>query len=142
MAKKKVLKADVEINLAFSMVNATMLIMRDVKTRLLNNGGVMRQEVKKDFNDLLKAIDRVLYLEEKFDAAVTRTMGDRVGDEYEMWMEDYNELARLVLLWVEKCDGDEDKKNEVWKTLNAMKGVGIFSQDDIDRFRLKKVSRL
>lgn len=142
MAKKKVLKADVEINVAFSMVNATMLIMRDVKTRLLNNGGVMRQEVKKDFNDLLKAVDRVLYLEEKFDAAVTRTMGDRVGDEYEMWMEDYNELARLVLLWVEKCDNDAEKKNAVWKLLNGMEGIGVFSQDDIDRFRLKKVSRL
>lgn len=48
------------------------------------------------------------------------------------------ELARLILLYYEKCAFDDDNYSEVFKKLRSLDGDGMFTEEDLERFYIKK----
>ena len=129
--------ADIETNIAYLLSLVTDRLMRDVQARLKEEGQGLRHDKRKLFNDIKAAMERVIYLAGRTDddlLKVTHTLQDIDG-----WLEDANETARLLLLYGEKCGRNPDNANLVFKFLRSLDGAGIIGEDDIDRFRIRKI---
>lgn len=130
----------VETQLIYLMAQAIYLFVRDIDRRLgiLFKHGRFDKEKEKQFTDLGKKIKELYFLEQKFDADLEYTTKDKNG-EYQLYQDESNEVARLLLLYVEKCAYSDDNRNAVFSFLQGLdEGCGIIQEKDIERFYLKK----
>lgn len=57
--------------------------------------------------------------------------------EYDAFSEDANELCRLLLLYIDRCASSAEGYSKVFKLLRTLPSTGIFSDDDVARYKLK-----
>lgn len=132
-------KTSVLINIAYALASAAYCIMHDVDRRLqAEEGAHLRQDKRRKFSQLMADMKAIKIREERIDEDVFEALAGEYRD-YEYWQQDYNEICRLMLLWIDRCDNDDDAKNSIFKALRELPTTGIFEESDIDRFRLKKI---
>ena len=139
--KKKALRVDhVETQLIYLMQQAIYLFIRDIDRRLgmLYRTGKFNKEKDKQFKQLGMKIKELYFLEEKFDRDLEMVTNGRPG-EYQLYQEESNEIARLMLLYVEKCAESQENRDALFSFLrNLGDGYGIIQEKDIERFYLTK----
>ena len=99
-------------------------------------GRTFKHEMKRHFTGMSKAIKDLHYHADQLDIVV----GDlsNAVEACDNRLLGSLELARLLLLYYEKCAFDDDNQNEVFKKLRSLDGEGMFTEEDIKRFYIKK----
>lgn len=129
---------DVEMNVLYMMSQAMDKLLMDADKRgILRNDVRVVREKKMLYRRLTSCI-----------SGAFRAIGEMnddiefcAKDDYtklDLWAEESNELCRLVLLFADKCGKNVDNANAVFKFLRSLDGEGIITEDDLDKFRLKK----
>lgn len=129
--------SDLMINTLYMMTQTFELIMRDFERRIKVDGIVFRHEKKQQFNRLMKSIRDI---HTQFDLVYNDIMvsAEEVGwKELDLWARDANALARMILLWADKCGSYPQNEEDVFSLLKALKGEGIVTEDVLKRFYLK-----
>lgn len=129
--------SDLMINTLYMMTQTFELIMRDFERRIKADGIVFRHEKKQQFNRLMKSIRDI---HTQFDLVYNDIMvsAEEVGwKELDLWARDANALARMILLWADKCGSYPQNEEDVFSLLKALKGEGIVTEDVLKRFYLK-----
>lgn len=125
------------INTLYMMTQTFELIMRDFERRIKADGIVFRHEKKQQFNRLMKSIRDI---HTQFDLVYNDIMvsAEEVGwKELDLWARDANALARMILLWADKCGSYPQNEEDVFSLLKALKGEGIVTEEVLQRFYLK-----
>ena len=132
----KITVQSVETNVLYMGVMALDLILRDTERRMRAIGGEFKYEKKMAFNRFIKSVKEACLMAERLqDDVVASTAGSSYKD-YDVWLGEANELARLILLYADKSS--EDGATEaIFGYLNSFKGAGVVSEDDLRRFFLK-----
>lgn len=108
-----------------------------------NQESKWRHSRKKAANDILKGAERIQSLHAQFfqeDMNKVHTDHGKKEFDYKAFdnhQEDSNELCRLIMLYIDRCWGDEKAANKVVACLESLPTGNIFSDDDIERYRLK-----
>lgn len=99
-------------------------------------GRTFKHEMKRHFTGMSKAIKDLHYHADQLDIVV----GDlsNAVEACDNRLLGSLELARLLLLYYDKCAFDDDNQNEVFKKLRSMDGEGMFTEEDLKRFYIKK----
>jgi len=137
-------KLDMLMTIMYTGALSNVLLLEELSRQLERQGGFDKyvRERKKLFNQIrehAKAM-RVLYtkLEPDYDLAFTdKENGKYSAKSYDDNMRDANELCRLMLLYWDKCFQSEKNMNLVFAHLRRLKGMGTFTDCDIEKFRLK-----
>ena len=139
--KRKYIRVDhVETQIIYLMQQAIYLFIRDIDRRLgiLYKHGKFLAKKEKMFKRLGDKIKELYYIERDFDDNLEYTTQDKQG-VYQLYQEQSNELARLILLFAEKCAENESNRDAVFKYLRELDGgCGIIKEKDIENFYLIK----
>lgn len=129
--------SDLMINTLYMMTQTFELIMRDFERRIKVDGIVFRHEKKQQFNRLMKSI-RDIHTQFELVYNDIIMSAEEVGwKELDLWARDANALARMILLWADKCGSYPQNEEDVFSLLKALKGEGIVTEDVLKRFYLK-----
>lgn len=132
----KITVQSVETNVLYMGVMALDLILRDAERRMKAAGGEFKYEKKMVFNRFFKAVKEACLMAERLQDDVVDSMAKSSYKDYDVWLGEANELARLILLYADKSS--EDGATEaIFGYLNSFKGAGVVSEDDLRRFFLK-----
>lgn len=144
-------KINFKLTMMFTMALATQLLLEDMEPELKFNGvdanwrretrfglGKISQNLGKALSSFNKA--RTAY-EMFIEPSRERCMRDKETKKfnaqvYDDAQKDANEVLRLVMLYCEKCFQNFDNVNAVFKHLRSLEGMGIFTDEDIERFRM------
>lgn len=127
-----------EVNVIYMMTQAFELIIRDIERRLLKTNTGFRHEKKKQFTRLMKSIkDIYTQFDILYQDIIDSTEG-RGWETLDIWAEESNELARLILLYADKSAGNLDNIDKIFRYLRRFKGQGIVTEEVLSKFYLKK----
>lgn len=102
-----------------------------------------RFERAKAANEILSKSERIQTLHAQFFQSdmnkVHTDHGQKEFDDeaYDNHQQDAYELCRLIMLYIDRCWGNEEAANKVVECLENLETGHIFSDKDIERFRLK-----
>lgn len=99
-------------------------------------GKTFKHEMKKHFTGMSKALKDLHYHADQLDIVIGNLTN--AAEACDNRLIGSLELARLLLLYYEKCAFNDDNHNEVFKMLRSLDGDGMFSEKDIERFYIRK----
>ena len=141
MEGKKITVDGIMTNMAYACAFAAERIMYVLDRRLRARGGRLKHEKKQAFTRLsetLKAAKR--YYDMAFDEdliAAAVNSGDML--DYDRAHHDGNEIARLLLLYSDRCGASEENYGELFRHLRSMEGgLGLITEDVLKDFYMKK----
>lgn len=125
-------------NAAYLMSLALDLILRESEWKMRFRNEVYRKEKRQTFTRYAKAVRTACILQDQ----LTQDIWD-VEEKYnyknvDLWLDQANELARLILLFADRS-ADDDVVNNIFKFIREQPGVGIVDEKLLDDFRLKKL---
>lgn len=136
MSDNKITVQSVETNVLYMGVMALDLILRDTERRMRAIGGEFKYGKKMVFNRFFKAVKEACLMAERLqDDVVASTAGSSYKD-YDVWLGEANELARLILLFADKSTVDHNS-DAVFDRLESLDGEGIITEDVLQRFYLR-----
>lgn len=102
-----------------------------------------RHERKRAANEIIKSADRMESLHAQFFQADMNKVFTEHGkkefdsEAYENHDKDAYEVCRLLMLYIDRCWGDENAANKVIACLEGMPTGNIFTDKDIERYRMR-----
>lgn len=104
------------------------------------NGYILREnETLSGINEYCRLRKNACVMfEDRFEKMITNTTfncgGFRTNDNFRSGA---NEIARLVMKYIDVAVGNDDNRRKVFELLDALPSSGIFSQEDINDFIMK-----
>ena len=133
---ERITPQSVEINVLYIGVMALDLILRDAERRMRLAGGEFRFEKKQRFNRFFRSVKDACVQAEALQDDVVRCTEKSSYKDYDIWLGEANELARLILLFADKST-TEGAAEMVFDCLDSFKGEGIINDEVLQRFYLK-----
>ena len=99
-------------------------------------GKTFRHEMKRHFTGMSKAIKDLHYHADQLDIVIGDLSNAAAACDNHLMGS--LELARLLLLYYDRCAFDDKNYCEVFKKLRALDGDGMFTEEDLERFYIKK----
>lgn len=141
-AKKQVTFDDVEVNVLFMMSIAMDIILRDVDRKMQiqayreGGRGGFKHDKKLLFRKFIESTKAAcIYAELLGDDVIACTEKSNYKD-FNIWQDEANELARLILLYADKSSEDGATES-IFGYLNSFKGAGIVTEESLKPFYLK-----
>ena len=128
---------DLMINVLYILTQTFELIMRDFERRLRPTGIFFRHEKKQQFNRLMKSIKDIYTQFEILYQDIIISAEPHGWKELDYWASDANDLARMVLLWADKCGPYPDHMEQVFRLMKTYKGEGIITDEVLEHFHMK-----
>ena len=129
------------VNMAYTAAFASERLILVLEKYLNAKGERLRHDKKYNFVMLKKSLQAAKrYYDMAFDNDLIRAVSDS-GEitDYDRAHEDANEIARLLLLYADKCGYNQKNYEELFKTLRAMPdGLGKITEDVLKNFYMKK----
>ena len=94
-------------------------------------------------NEIIKASERIQTLHAQFfQEDMNRANTDKGTKEFnheffDNHQKDAYELCRLLMLYIDRCWGNEEFANKIVEFIESLETGNIFTDDDIERFRLR-----
>lgn len=132
----KITVQSVETNILYMGVMALDLILRDTERRMRAIGGEFKYEKKMVFNRFFKAVKEACLMAERLQDDVIASTARSSYRDYDVWLGEANELARLILLFADKSTEDGNSE-AVFDILESLGGEGIIDEGVLRNFRLK-----
>ena len=143
-----------EMSVLYMMADATdimcNMIYNRIKAVYARNGfKVNENDLLTGINEYCKSIKRAAFqFQERIEPQIQgATWGRHQDDEhpdapgdsdaYTNFMEDGNEICRLVLLYTDRCARSQQNYGKVFKTLRQLPSGGLIKDEDIARYKLK-----
>ena len=142
MEKNKVTPGDVEVNCLFMMSQAMDLILRDVDLRMKQMAakegktGGFKQSKKMLFRRFTDAVRSACIMAEQLNEDILAIEQPKHFKDYDIWLNESNELARLILLYADKSS-EEGATESIFGYLNSFHGAGIINEQSLKPFYLK-----
>ena len=136
MSDKKITVQSVETNVLYMGVMALDLILRDTERRMKAAGGEFKYEKKMAFNRFFKAVKEACLMAERLQDDVVDSTAKSSYKDYDVWLGEANELARLILLFADKSTVDHNS-DAVFDRLESLDGEGIITDEVLQRFYLQ-----
>ena len=129
------------VNMAYTAAFASERLILVLEKYLNAKGERLRHDKKYNFGMLKKSLQAAKrYYDMAFDNDLIRAVSDS-GEmkDYDRGHEDANEIARLLLLYADRCGYNQKNYEELFKTLRAMPdGLGKITEDVLKDFYMKK----
>ena len=129
------------VNMAYICAFAAERLLLTAGRYIAMRGGSLRHDKKQAFTRLaetLKAAKR--YYDMAFDEdliAAAVNSGDML--DYDRAHHDGNEIARLLLLYSDRCGASEENYEEMFRHLRSMEGgLGLITEEVLKDFYMKK----
>ena len=126
----------VETNVLYMGVMALDLILQDAERRMRAAGGGLKYEKKMAFNRFFKAVKEARMMSEILQDDVVASTEKSSYRDYDIWLGEANELARLILLFADKSTV-EGNSDAVFDRLDSLGGEGIITDEVLQKFYLK-----
>lgn len=129
------------VNMAYTVAFASERLILVLEKYLNARGERLRHDKKYNFGMLKKSLQAAKrYYDMAFDNDLIRAVSDS-GEmkDYDRAHEDANEIARLLLLYADRCGYNQKNYEELFKTLRAMPdGLGKITEDVLKDFYMRK----
>ena len=141
-----------ELKVVYLLASALQLMIGDSHRRIVSvfrQHGVEANEnsLLSGLNDYCKQVKRASWqffakVEPVISDATFQVFADREGVEeaarkYDQFSDDAYEVARLLLLYVDRTCRNHDAFAKVFKTLRQLPSTGLFRDEDFSRFKQK-----
>ena len=131
-------QAGVETNAVYMMTQTMDLMLRDMEFRMLKERERFSREKKQQFNRYLHAVKTACILNEQLTQDIYDCDEKHNFKNVQIWQEQANELARLILLYADKSV-DQDVVDRIFKFIREQPGEGIVDEKMLESFYLKKI---
>lgn len=137
ISKRYYEKANLETNLAYIIANTAMLYIRDAEKYLRVLGKGWKQERKHAFGEFIRKVRGLKDWEDKIiDKDVAESA--RKADSHDDFRDDSYKIARLVLLWSEKCARNPDNEEKIMQYISSLPdSIGVVTEDDLGNFVMR-----
>ena len=129
------------VNMAYTAAFAAERLLLVLEKYLNARGERLRHDKKYNFGMLRKSLQAAKrYYDFAFDDDLIRAVYNS-GEmtDYDRAHEDANEIARLLLLYADRCGYNQKNYEDLFKTLRAMPGwLGKITEDVLKDFYMKK----
>ena len=133
------------LTLMYTFLNAGMTLMTRSEMVLgqLVGGKDWRFERKKAASEITKSAERIESLHAQFfQSDMNKVFTDHGkkdfdSEAYDNHEKDAYEVCRLLMLYIDRCWGDENAANKVIACLEGMPTGNIFTDKDIERYRMR-----
>ena len=137
-----------ELKVVYLMANATDIMVNQsferIKDVFRKNGVIIKEnELLTGINEYCKMVKRAIFhfaerIEPQIiDATWGANEGDNRAASLDGFNEDANEVARLVMLYIDRCSRNNENYEKVFDTLGGLPSANIFSDEDISKYKLK-----
>lgn len=129
------------VNMAYTAAFASERLILVLEKYLNARGERLRHDKKYNFGMLRRSLQAAKrYYDMAFDNDLIRAVSDS-GEitDYDRAHEDANEIARLLLLYADRCGYNQKNYEDLFKTLRAMPdGLGKITEDVLKDFYMRK----
>lgn len=132
--------ADIMMDVAYKAAFAAERIMIVLDKYLDNKDDKLYHQKKYNFKMLRKTLQAAKrYYDIVFDDDLIKAV-NRSKDisNYDQEHEDANEIARLLLLYADRCGYDQRNYEELFRTLRGMDGLGKITEEVLEDFYMNK----
>ena len=134
----KILKqASCETNTIYLMSLAMDLILRNNEWLMAKNREAFKREKKQVFTRYTKAVRDACYLQDMLMQDIFEVDERNDFKNIQIWQEEANELARLVLLFADRS-ADQQVVDNIFKFVREQPADGIVTEEMLQSFYLKK----
>ena len=138
MADNEIKNIAVEVNTIYMMSLAMDLIIRDIEWRMRKNQEAFRRDKKQLFTRFMQAVKTACILQEDMTQDIYREDEKHDYRNVQIWQEEANELARLMLLFADRS-ADQEVVDKIFSFIREQPAEGIVDEKLLDNFRLKKL---
>ena len=138
MADNEIKNIAVEVNTIYMMSLAMDLIIRDIEWRMRKNQEAFRRDKKQLFTRFMQAVKTACILQEDMTQDIYREDEKHDYRNVQIWQEEANELARLMLLFADRS-ADQDVVGKIFAFIREQPAEGIVDEKMLDNFRLRKL---
>ena len=119
---------------------AADLMIADLQRRLLAHKDGLRQKSKWNLNEMNKALKRASHFGSELMQEIFDADEENKWKNIQVWQDEANELARLVLLWQDR-EQTPEVCNEIFKFIRSTQGEGVVDEDMLKQYYLIKSSK-
>lgn len=114
------------------------LLIRESERRMRKQGATFRREKKQLFTRFMKAVQAACILQEDLTQDIYNEDEKHGFRNIQVWQDEANELARLVLLYADKS-ADQEVCDKIHAFIRSFPGDGIVDEKLLENFYLKKL---
>ena len=134
--ERELKQCSVEVNTLYMMSLAMDIILRHNETVMGRMREAWKREKKQLFTRYSKAVRDACILQDMLTQDIYDCDEKHNYKNVDVWLEEANELARLVLLFADRS-GDEEAVNGIFKHVRSVVGEGIVDEEMLKSFYLK-----
>ena len=137
MNEKALKQASMETNTIYLMSLAMDLILRNNEWLMAKNREAFKREKKQVFTRYTKAVRDACYLQDLLTQDIFDVDERNDFKNIQIWQEEANELARLVLLFADRS-ADQQVVDNIFKFVREQPADGIVDEQMLSNFYLNK----
>ena len=137
MNEKALKQASMETNVVYMMSLAMDLILRNNEWLMAKNREAFKREKKQVFTRYTKAVRDACYLQDLLTQDIFDVDERNDFKNIQIWQEEANELARLVLLFADRS-ADQQVVDNIFKFVREQPADGIVDEQLLSNFYLHK----
>jgi len=130
-------KLSVIINTIYMMSLSMDLMIREAERIMRRDNATFRREKRQIFNRFMKAVNTACILQEELTQDIYREDEKHNYKNVQIWQDEANELARLVLLYADRS-ADQEVTDAIFKFIREQPCEGIVDEKMLESFYLKK----
>ena len=134
--ERELKQCSVEVNTLYMMSLAMDIILRHNETVMGRMREAWKREKKQLFTRYSKAVRDACILQDMLTQDIYDCDEKHNYKNVDVWLEEANELARLVLLFADRSV-DEEAGNGIFKHVRSVVGEGIVDEEMLESFYLK-----
>ena len=131
-------KINIEVAALYVCALAMDLILRDTERRMESENEGWKQEKKQAFKRYLQHVSNACLAHDKVFQDVIDAEEKNNFQNFQVWQEEANEFARLILLFADK-NTNLDAVNKIFSVIREQSGEGIVDEELLSNFYLKKL---
>lgn len=123
----------------FLMAFAQDLMIQDLIQRLNANGDGLRQRSKYNLNQFISCLKKASHFADELREELFEADAEHKWKNIQLWQDESNELARLVLLWQDR-EIFPEVCNDIFKHIRSTKCEGVVDEAMLKQYYLIKHS--
>jgi len=137
MNEKALKQASMETNVIYMLSLAMDLILRNNEWLMAKNREAFKREKKQVFTRYTKAVRDACYLQDLLTQDIFDVDEKNDYKNVQIWQEEANELARLILLFADRS-ADQEVVDNIFKFVREQPADGIVDEQMLSNFYLNK----
>ena len=121
----------------FLMAFAQDLMIQDLTRRLNAKGEGLRQRSRYNLNQMLANLKKASHFADELREELFEADAENKWKNIQVWQDESNELARLVLLYQDR-EQHPEVCNDIFKYIRSTEGEGVVDEEMLKRYYLIK----